>query len=94
MEGPTQLDKRGKTVATHKAIETWKDCTELCEGNQKCHSFLYHVKNKVCTLKDLALTGSEPIVKKNPNFFSVYKFCKEGNYCIYNYKILNHFIFG
>ena len=93
MEGPTQKDNRGKGVGTHKEIETLMDCTELCEKNERCQSFLYHAKNKVCTLKDLVLTGSEPIEKKNPNFFSVYKSCREGIFYLHrrNFESLSSF---
>ena len=78
MEGPTMGNNRGKTIKTHKDILDLKGCTDLCDESSKCESLLYHSNNKVCTLKDLSLTGSEQIVKKNKIFFSVYKTCKEG----------------
>ena len=78
MDGPTLGKNRGKTVKTHKDIIDLKGCTDLCDKNSKCQSLLYHAKNKVCTLKDLSLTGSEEIVKKNKIFYSVYKTCKIG----------------
>ena len=82
MEGPTKPDNRGKGVGTIREIESLEACIELCKANERCESFLYHSKNKVCTLKDLVLTGSEEIESKNAIFFSVYKTCKEGNYLI------------
>ena len=89
MEGPTKKNNRGKGVGTHKEIETLNDCTKLCEGNKNCYSFLYHAYDKVCKLKDLVLTGSEPIEEENPNFFTVYKTCREG---IFSWEyILNYF---
>ena len=81
MEGPTEQDNRGKGVGTHKEVESLEACIELCKANEKgCESFLYDSNKKTCALKDLVLTGSEPIVKKNKIYFSVYKTCKEGNY--------------
>ena len=78
MKGPTiPNSSRGKTVKTHKEITDLDKCTNLCDENDKCKSLLYHSKQKICTLKDKFLDGSE---KTNVNkiFFSVYKACKEG----------------
>ena len=78
MEGPTKGNNRGKSVKTHKNVEDLKMCTKFCDENSKCKSFLYDSKKKTCALKDLLLTGTEPIVKKNTVFYSVYKKCNEG----------------
>ena len=81
MEGPTEKDNRGKGVGTHNEVESLEACIELCKASEEgCESFLYDSNKKICTLKDLVLTGSEPIVKKNKIYFSVYKTCKEGNH--------------
>ena len=86
MDGPTLSNNRGKGVGSHKDIAELKECTDLCDQNNKCQSVLYHAKNKVCTLKDLILTGSEEITKKNKNYYSVYKACKEGKVYLYIQK--------
>ena len=80
MEGPTESDNRGKGIGFHKDVESLEACIELCKANEKgCESFLYESNKKTCALKDLILTGSEPIVKKNKIYFSVYKTCKGNN---------------
>lgn len=78
MEGPTKGNNRGKSVKTHKNVEDFQKCTKFCDENSKCKSFLYDSKKKTCALKDLLLTGTEPIVKNNTIFYSVYKKCNEG----------------
>ena len=78
MDGPTMGNNRGKTVKAHKEVEDFKTCSKLCDENEKCQSFLFHTNQKVCTLKDLLLTGTEKIVKNNKVFYSVYKLCNEG----------------
>ena len=78
MDGPIEQNKRGKSVGSHKDVETFVACAAFCKATKLCHSFLYYAKNKVCYLKDSLLTGSEAIVKKNKNYFSAYKSCKEG----------------
>ena len=80
MDGPTMGNNRGKTVKSHKQISHLDTCTSLCDEDTKCKSLLYHSKQKVCTLKDKLLDGSEQIVKKNKIFFSVFKSCREGNH--------------
>ena len=76
MDGPVKA--RGKTVRSHKNVEDFETCTKFCDENSKCKSFLHDSKKKNCILKDLLLTGSEPIVKKNKIFYSVYKICDKG----------------
>ena len=79
MEGPTETNNRGKTIGkTHMNIRKLNDCIDLCKKTVKCESLLYHTKTKKCTLKDLKLRGSEPIVKKNSIYFSVFKTCRKG----------------
>ena len=80
MEGPVGKDKRGNPVVTHSDVSDIKTCTNLCDKNEKCQSILFSSKNKKCNLKDIHLTGSEPITKKNENMFSVYRTCKEGKF--------------
>ena len=102
MDGPTMGNNRGKTVKAHKEIADFKTCSDLCSENAKCQSFLFHSKDKVCTLKDLLLIGTEPIVKKNKVYYSVYKVC-EGIMFIFpkihfltnyiNMKLLRNLIF-
>ena len=78
MKGPTTPNtSRGKTVATHKEVTDLEKCTKLCDENNKCKSLLYHSKQKVCTLKEKNLDGSEQ-TNDNEIFFSVFKACKEG----------------
>ena len=75
MEGPTETKNRGKTIGkTHENIVHLNGCIDLCKRTMKCESFLYHTNKKQCTLKELKLSGSEPIVKKNSIYFSVFKF--------------------
>ena len=84
MEGPTETNNRGKTIGGNRNnIETLNDCIDLCKQTEECESLLYHTNKKQCTLKDLKLGATEPIVKKNPIYYSVYKTCREGNQLIY-----------
>ena len=76
MDGPVKA--RGKTVRNYKNVVDFETCTKFCDDNAKCKSFLYDSKKKNCILKDLQLTGLEPIVKKNKIFYSVYKICDKG----------------
>ena len=80
MDGPTLTNNRGKTVKAHKEISDLETCTSLCDEHTKCKSLLFHSKQKACTLKDKLLDGSEPIVKKNKSFFSVFRSCRQGKY--------------
>ena len=73
MLGPIKGNK-GKGVGMHKNIKDIQACSDLCIKNGKCKSFLYG-SNKKCALKDKELTGSEPLVKKNQYWYSVYLTC-------------------
>ena len=78
MKGPTLPNSsRGNTVVIHKEIADLDKCTNLCDENDKCKSLLYHSKQKVCTLKDKSLDGSEQ-TNDNKIYFSVFRTCKEG----------------
>ena len=82
MEGPVSKDDRGNPVGTHNDVSDIKSCGKLCDKNENCQSILFSRKNQKCNLKDVLLTGSEPIPKKNENMFSVYRTCKEGKFIL------------
>ena len=77
MLGPIK-ESKGKPVGWHKAIKSIQGCMDLCTKNEKCKSFLYGTSGN-CALKDKQLNGSEPLLKKNKDWYSVYVTCEKGN---------------
>ena len=80
-DGPVR--DKGDAVGFKMGINL-DECKQLCNDNNECQSFVYQIKKgkkpkKGCYLKDKELIGTEPLVKVNPNFFSVRKICKKGN---------------
>ena len=75
MNGPVK--DKGKTVGSKKGA-TYEECKETCIDNDKCNSFTYGKSKKECYFKDKKLLGNEPLVKKNPYFYSAYKLCTTG----------------
>ena len=75
-----RVKNKGKAVGWHKNAKTFDACVKMCNNNSKCKSFVYgkNTKGIVCGLKDLALTGSEPLQKKDKILYSAYKICEFG----------------
>ena len=80
MEGPLDGNKGKAAGSLNDAI--FEDCEAACLANEECKSLTYHSGNKKCSFKQLELTGTEPIVTKNPNFFTAYKECKIGKHTL------------
>ena len=78
MEGPLK-GNRGKSTGSLKPA-TFEECEAACIANEECKSLIYSKGKEECSLKQLELTGTEEIGKKNPNFFSAYKVCEIGTY--------------
>ena len=70
----------GKAVGWNKNSKTFESCVKTCNKNPKCKSFIYGKNKKgiVCGLKDIVLTGSEPLRKKDETLYSAYKVCELG----------------
>ena len=78
MEGAVK--DKGNNIGSKNNI-SFAECTEICLADENCNSFsrnLYDGKRN-CYFKDKKLDGSEPIAKKNDDFFSAYKVCPKGD---------------
>ena len=77
------VQEKGNSVGYIAKIEQ-HECENLCNDNIECQSFVYEEEKDAkfkggCYLKDKVLDGTEGLIRKSTNIFSVRKICKKGN---------------
>ena len=91
MEGAVK-DDRGNDIG-RKNDTSFAECAEICLADENCNSFTRNIYDgkRNCYFKDKKLEGSEPIVKKNGDFYSAYKVCPKGEHFL-TIMSINHML--